>query len=48
LRYSDARDRAEAPTRVRTARGEAETITARAGDAADAESWRVGGAPEGK
>jgi tRNA U34 2-thiouridine synthase MnmA/TrmU len=48
LRYSDARDRAEAPTRVRTARGEAETITARAGDAADAENWRVGGGSEAK
>jgi tRNA-specific 2-thiouridylase len=48
LRYSDARDRAEAPTRVRTAEGEAETITARAGDAADAETWRVGGGPEPK
>ena len=48
LRYSDARDRAEAPTQVRTAEGEAETITARAGDAADAETWRVGAGPEPK
>lgn len=48
LRYSDARDRAEASTLVRTAGGKAETVTARAGDAADAESWRVGGGPGGK
>jgi tRNA-specific 2-thiouridylase len=43
LRYSDARERAEAEARVWGAGGELGRVTARADDAADAESWRVSG-----
>lgn len=40
LRYSDARDRAQAEARVWSAAGELGTVTARAGDGARLEEWR--------
>ncbi len=47
LRYSDARERAEAEARVWGTKGELGTVTARAGDAAAADDWRVGSARKG-